>query len=459
MKVFLISANRCTDPYPVFPLGLATVAEALRREGHTVEIFDCLWDSGLEMRLGAFVPELVGISLRNIDNENSLSEEWYLDDARRLVERSRTACSAPVVLGGAGFSVMPDAILTYTGADYGIAGEGERLIVELADMLERGAPPAVRIFRQIQPLNRMEIGTCLHDEKWVAQYASGGGGFGIQTKRGCPHRCVYCSYPSIEGRTLRARDPEAVVEEMAWLGEHCAGASVFFTDSVFNDGQGLWREVVNALLHRNNRVAWSAYFRPGGLSAEDIALMKRSGLRSAELGTDAASDTALRGLGKNFTFAEAEACNRLFAQHSVPAAHFLMFGGPDETPASVREGIANIKRLAGAVIFPFMGIRILPGTPLHRRATRDGVITETTDLLKPAYYLSPSLDRFDLRAELVAGFADISNVIFPPNEMRDFTEALRSMGHGGSLWELLATALARRNRRVTPPANPASLPR
>ena len=456
MNVFLISANRCTEPYPVFPLGLATVAEALRRAGHTVETFDCLWGDGLEVRLRAFAPGLVGISLRNIDNENSLSEEWYLDDARLLVERIRAVSTAPVVLGGAAFSVMPDAILSHTGADYGVAGEGERLAVELADTLERGGCPAARVLRQTPPLKRAEIGAGLRDATWAARYTSGGG-FGIQTKRGCPHGCVYCSYPAIEGRSLRARDPEAVADEVAWLGEHCPGASVFFTDSLFNDGLGLWRGVVDVLLRRSSRVPWSAYFRPADLTAEDIALMKRSGLKSAELGTDAASDTALRGLGKTFTFAEAEACNRLFAEHAVPAAHFLMFGGPDETPASVREGIANVKLLTGSVVFPFMGIRILPGTPLHRRATRDGVITEATDLLKPAYYLSPALDRFELRTELEAGFADAPNVVFPPDKMRDFTEALRNMGHGGSLWELLAASQARHIRRRTPSTSPAPM--
>ena len=452
MKVFLISANCCTEPYPVFPLGLATIAEALRRAGHTVETFDCLWDDGMEARIRAFDPGWVGISLRNVDNENSLSEEWYLDDAHKLVSRIRDASAAPVVLGGAGFSIMPETILSHTGADYGIVGEGDQLAVRLTEMLERGGRPCAPLLRQTAPLGSAEIGAGLCDPQWVARYVANGCSFGIQTKRGCPHRCVYCSYPSIEGATIRAREPEAVAGEVAWLGKHHPDASVFFTDSVFNDGQGLWRNVVDALLRQGNRVPWSAYFRPTNLTAEDIALMKRSGLKSAELGTDAASDTALRGLGKDFTFAEAEACNRRFSEHAIPVAHFLMFGGPDETPESIREGIQNVKRLTNSVVFPFMGIRILPGTPLRKRAIRDGVIAAKASLLKPAYYLSPALNGIDLRAELAAGFADSSNVVFPPDAMRDLTEALRRMGHGGSLWELLAAARTRRSRNRQPSA-------
>ena len=158
MKIFLISANRSTEPYPVFPLGLATIANALRTAGHCVEIFDCLFDSDLHERLRAFAPQLVGISLRNIDNENSLAEEWYLDDIRQLVASvhdvtRRARRSRPtVVLGGAGFSIMPEKILEHTNADYGIAGEGEVLIVKLADILARGEKPEARILWQVPPL-------------------------------------------------------------------------------------------------------------------------------------------------------------------------------------------------------------------------------------------------------------------------------------------------------------------
>ena len=68
-KVLLISNNRCTNPDPVFPLGLACLNSALRRAGH-----DTLWaDSlaggeSLEAVLARFQPDAVGISVRNIDD-------------------------------------------------------------------------------------------------------------------------------------------------------------------------------------------------------------------------------------------------------------------------------------------------------------------------------------------------------------------------------------------------------
>lgn len=451
MKVLLISANRCTDPYPVFPLGLATIAAALRRAGHDVEIFDCLWENNAKEALTARMktgrPAVIGISVRNIDNENSLHEERYLDDVKDLVRLAHEACAVPVVLGGAGFSIMPNRILAYTGADYGVAGEGEAVIAAFADRAAKGQWPGEKILKQEQPLTGRGIAAGTYDELWIQRYLQHGGGCGVQTKRGCPHRCVYCSYPSIEGRVLRPRDPAAVAEDMARLSRQRPDVSVFFTDSVFNDDQGLYLAVIEELERRGLHTPWSAYFKPTGLTPELIERMKRTGLKSVEMGSDGASDTALRGLGKRFTFADVERSNRLLTEQNVPTAHFVMFGGPNETPESVREGIVNLKRLDRCVIFPFMGIRILPGTELAVRAVREGVLAPDADLLEPAYYFSPELDRAWLSDTLNQAFCDERNIIFPPDAMSTLTDALRAMGHGGSLWELLLAQRMRKSAR------------
>jgi len=69
-RILLISANRCTTPDPVFPLGLAHLNAALRETGH-----DCIWLDRLAEadRFAQIVkdchPDLIGISLRNIDDE------------------------------------------------------------------------------------------------------------------------------------------------------------------------------------------------------------------------------------------------------------------------------------------------------------------------------------------------------------------------------------------------------
>jgi hypothetical protein len=68
-RILLISVNRCTAPDPVFPLGLAHINAALRRAGHETRWLDRLSNADrLVEMLKEFQPDLVGISLRNIDD-------------------------------------------------------------------------------------------------------------------------------------------------------------------------------------------------------------------------------------------------------------------------------------------------------------------------------------------------------------------------------------------------------
>ena len=59
----------------------------------------------------------------------------YYDQARRLTQVVREVTSASMIVGGPGFSIMPEAILDYIGADYGVVGEGEQVLVKLLDGL------------------------------------------------------------------------------------------------------------------------------------------------------------------------------------------------------------------------------------------------------------------------------------------------------------------------------------
>ena len=123
MNILLISANTARSPYPVFPIGLGIIAGVLRRAGHAVTLFDLLQHNGAVDAAAAAAragrPQLVGISIRNIDNVNILNEQRYVDTVRRLVSAVRAESDAVILLGGCGFSIMPERILEAVGADYG----------------------------------------------------------------------------------------------------------------------------------------------------------------------------------------------------------------------------------------------------------------------------------------------------------------------------------------------------
>lgn len=451
-RIFLLSANVTVEPYPVYPLGMAMVAAALAARGHEVRQFDFLAADRSEEALVAavreFAPEVVGLSLRNIDNVDSFSAEngWYLAIARTLVARVRETTAAPVVVGGPGYSIMPEGILDYLGADYGIVGEGEKSFPELVEKLVRGEA-APRLNAGATPMSGGEIGGSLLQPEFLHFYVERTGMVNLQTKRGCPHACTYCSYPQLEGSQFRQRDPAAVVEEILRIKKEHGIDSFFFTDSVFNDRQGHYLLVAEELLRQQAAIRWCGFFRPQGMRRRELALLKRAGLYAMELGTDAGSDATLAALGKGFTFAEAAAVNRAAVEEEIPCAHFIMFGGPGETADTVNEGLANIVGLENCVVFAFSGIRILPGTPLHAQAVREGILAADHSLLHPAYYFSPQVDREWMNTAIKTSFQGQRGRIFPPSEGQERLAVMHRFGYRGLLWDQLISFGRRRGEK------------
>ena len=450
MKVLLISANVTLSPYPVYPLGMSMVAAALEQAGHTVHQTDFLvlgTDlAAVGREVEQFGPDLIGISVRNIDNVNLLHEKYYIDNVSNIVAKIREVSGAKVLLGGAGFSLVPELILKETGADYGIIGEGELLVVEFANNAARGIYPDRPLLGPDAPLCGGSIGAALYDERLFDFYQRSGNIASIQTKRGCSSKCLYCTYPLLEGVALRTREPRAVVDDIELLRDRFGAKYIFFVDSVFNDDQGCYLELIDEMERREVSIPWTAFIKPGGLTDEIVERMKRTGFAAAEVGADAACDTTLSRMAKGFSFADIVSCTELFARHGIATSHFFMFGGPGETEATVQEGIQNILGLRGCVSFIFMGIRILPDTPLARLALKEAVLAPDDGMLKPVYYLSPALDATWLQDTLTRAFEGVRHCVFPPDALDDSLQVLHRLGYAGPMWDLLLQGKKQRER-------------
>lgn len=457
MRVLLINANITVSPYPVYPLGLSVVAQALTRAGHEVRQYDTLKEENsldaLAEEIGRFRPELVGISVRNIDNVNFMNEQYYIENVKNIVGKVKSVSAATVVLGGAGYSLIPDLILQETGADFGIVGEAESLVVEFAANLARGVTPKERVIGPAEKVEGDSIVSALYDERVMEYYLRSGNIAAIQSKRGCNSTCVYCTYPLLEGSRIRQRDPGAVVDDMERLHHVHKAKLIFFVDSVFNDDEGAYRALIDEMLRRKVSIPWTGFIKPKGMTGEIVKQMKETGLIAVEIGSDAASDTTLHRLGKSFTFREIIETSDLFVANGVATSHYFMFGGPGETPETVAEGIVNVKALQKCVKFIFMGIRVLPRTPLARLALQEGVIPPGDGLLKPTYYLSPSVGREWLEQTLTEAFARTRDCIFPPDAVDNSLRVLHKLGYTGTLWDLLlpGKAGARKARRAHAP--------
>jgi lipid biosynthesis B12-binding/radical SAM protein len=437
-ECLLVSTNRVVTPFPVYPLGVAHLLGALAEAGYPARHYDLLAGDGLA-GLAAMLtdrePGLIGLSIRNLDTVDSTAPDAFMEGVVEAVAFIRRYSRAPLVLGGPAFSIMPETIMALLQADYGVVGEGEQLLPWLVAELAAGRKPSQKILRA-RP-GATEWHKVVYDQAIADHYLARGGMLNIQTKRGCPYRCSYCSYPVLEGKSYRFRDPAEVAAEVMRVGGEYGAKCIFFTDSVFNDKQGHYLEVAEALIRAGNKTPWCGYFRPQHLTAEGLALMKRAGLSAMELGSDAGCDATLAGLQKDFTFAEVIRVNELAVAGNVPCAHFVIFGGPGETRQTLAEGLANIDKLANTVVFAFAGIRVLPGTAMHQRAIDDGVLAPDRSLLEPFFYFSPQLDAQELDRTVKAAWRGRFDRIYPASGLQERVTRLHSKGYVGPMWDLL----------------------
>jgi len=451
MRVLLISANTETISMPTLPLGFACVAAATQNAGHEVALLNLMFEGdpkvGIRTSIEDVRPEVIGISVRNIDDQNMLRPRFLLASVKEVIASCRSFSHAPIILGGAGYSIFPGSALGYLRADIGIQGEGEIVFPLLVDRIGKGGElsdlPGIHLAGQ---LALTDISSCLsfprkrestslstdvgprlrggdvrfssyqvavvrasrkpplrYFEKnldklplpepnlWIPPGASKRKLWvPVQSRRGCPLDCTFCSTSAIEGRAIRRRSPTRVVNWLKQLRK--TGCRNFnFVDNVFNlppdYAKTLCRQVIQAGLGLH---LWCLIY-PKWIDAELVELMGRAGCRQISFGFESGSDEMLRSLNKRFDRKEVSAVSRMFAEAGIERMGFLLLGGPGETKDSVEESLSFADSLNLETLKITVGLRIYPQTPLARTAVAEGVVKAEDDLLFPQFYLQPEL--------------------------------------------------------------------
>ena len=416
MRVLLINSNLKDDILAAPPIGLCYVASAAQVAGHEVRVLDLCFkrhiEQELEQAIIGFSPQVIGVSLRNLDNVNMLRLISYLPPALQIVEKIRSLTAAPLVLGGSGASLDPQGVLEFLHGDYLIVSEGEKSFVALLAALNSGesaagipgvamlcqgkfhlTPPQLTSFPSGNP--RLA--------KWVdlTPYEKLGGTYTIQTKRGCRMRCIYCTYNQVlEGNHLRLRAPSEVVDEIEEAFYQFKPETFEIVDSVFNDPLGHCQEILEEIIRR----PWKARFTTMGVSPKNLDhrflhLMQRAGFTSFMISPESASETMLTSYQKGFGVEDlrraAEAINRF----SFPVLWNFLIGGPGETNRTVQATLNFIEQHLTRKTGPplnlaniFLGVRIYPGTQLWQIALDEGFVHDQCSPLRPLWYLSRELD-------------------------------------------------------------------
>ncbi len=410
MRLLFISSNRCRLVFVPLPLGLAAVVAALGSE-HEVRVVDFMFAKDplaqVDRAVAELSPELIGISVRNIDNQDSRLPEIYFPEVKELVQHLRGISPAPVLLGGAGFSVAPREFMEYTNADFGMVGEGEFLASFLEAYPEKrwDQVPGL-IWRQEgllklnrrQPVRRLDLLPAPALEYFTPRrYQDTRGSAGlpgmipVQSRRGCPMRCIYCSTPLLEGSQTRAWAPEQVASWLAaWHGKWGLNR-FFFVDNIFNCPVDYGRRLCRAIAALRLPLEWGCLINPAFPDQELFELIGASGGVMVQVGNENGSELMLNRLGKGFDLKQVERTLKLLKAAGLPFTCFLLLGGPGETRETVQESVAFLEAFQPRMVSVKAGIRIHPGLPLHRLALEEGVVNSEDNLLWPKFYLAPAI--------------------------------------------------------------------
>lgn len=405
MKVLLISANTERSHMVTLPLGLGLVAEATRRAGHEVAFLDLLAASDPHQVLGEVLastrPEVIGISIRNIDDQNRQEPHFLLEEAKWVVAGCRSASAAPIVLGGAGFSIFPREVLAYLKADFGIRGDGERAFPMLLECVRKRsdprAVPGVYAFGDEVDRGRAEADDLDALPLWDATLLENRRDdpeslwLPIQSRRGCPNDCSYCSTSTIQGRRIRCRSSALLADELAAL-ERRGFHRFYFVDNSFNLPESQAFDLCREIKERHLAITWRCILYPHLLSEELVRAMAEAGCTEVSLGFESGSTRVLAEMNKRFRAEDVRRASQLIEAYGIRRMGFLLLGGPGETRETVEESLAFARSLHLEELKITVGIRIYPGTPLARRALEEGLLRPEESLLQPTFYLGPGLE-------------------------------------------------------------------
>jgi radical SAM superfamily enzyme YgiQ (UPF0313 family) len=346
-------------------------------------------------------PEVIGISIRNIDDQNRHNTRFFFEEDNQVISLARKLSKAPIILGGAGYSMFPDAILDASEADIGIEGEGEAIFTTVLNRLAKNEPleglPGVHVkdrglmakrllIRQpddfaLPDPDLLFVPTSDMSDLWIP----------VQTRRGCPMGCSYCSTGKIEGTVTRKRSPKNVVEWMAKLqsrGLH----QFYFVDNTFNLPPSYAISLCKEMAKASLGLKWRCILYPSRIDEALIESMAEAGCFEAAVGFESGDEKMLKGMNKRFGREDIVHASALLKQYGIRQMGFLLLGGPGETRESVKESLLFADSLGLESMRITIGIRIYPGTALAEQACREGVISPDDDLLRPQFYIVAGLE-------------------------------------------------------------------
>jgi len=404
MKVLLVQSYLGRKEKLVYPLGLVHIAAPLRDQ--EVKLLDPNVASepyeALRSELRAYRPDVVAVSLRNVDTTHSYDPFFYYDSFVRQVKLIKSeAPGSALVVGGPGFSIFAETIMKRVPEiDFGVFLEGDESFAEL--LANIGRPHEVKgiYYRDSDAIKFTGVGrlpdlSLLPHPRWdladLRRYRGQGFQIGLQTKRGCPFKCLYCVYPFLSiSPTIRLRPPEMVGEEIEQV--LALGAEeIHFCDEVFNYPIEHAEAVCREIIRRRLRFRWRAFFNEKHTSEQLVKLAQEAGCAVFEYSPDGYSDRTLQSLRKALRTEDLDRVYSIFenVRSGRLKASFIL-NAPGDSTTNVLRLLWFVARMSLRLRYPFFStlsvMRIYPHTGIHEIALEEGLVEESDDLFRPVFY-------------------------------------------------------------------------
>jgi radical SAM superfamily enzyme YgiQ (UPF0313 family) len=419
MRILLIATNR----YRLLasaPIGALAIADQLRRGGDEVALLDLMHarDPAAELTraLGRHRPELIGLSIRNRDNQ-SFGDDYHdpLPDLHEIMQTLRAHSDAPVLIGGTAVTTFPTQMLRETGADYGFAGDDPVLVQGLVDSLAAG-----RLDTEVPGLVWREHGTVRANpaqlSEALAQRFSGHENLdlrayrrrgyydcGVLTHAGCNRGCMFCDAHVTFGRHPRLRDPAAVCDEMSALVRNHGARSLWLVNTGLNHPLDHAKELCARIAEARPGAGYACIIEPGDdIDAELARQMRRSGCQLAMIFATTLDDTVLERNAMPYRRHHIERTAQLLDEAGITYMLGLMFGLPGETLDGVEQSLDQGHRLGAVYQQTGVGFRIQPHTPLRDIAVAEGQLAADDDCFTPTFYSAREAPDKGVRARIRA---------------------------------------------------------
>jgi anaerobic magnesium-protoporphyrin IX monomethyl ester cyclase len=372
------------------PLGLLTLAaELLKIEGSSVKIIDMEGENiTLEetvKKAVEFRPDIVGITLHATAAHNNAG---YI--ARRIKELKPDTV---LIAGGHHATFLPNELLR-SGFDISVLGEGDETIFDIGNAVKdggdfRGVNGIVyrdggSIFRNPSrslivdldslPMPAMEL---LDASKYTFKVFGGENKvMCIETSRGCPYACDFCSVTPTWGNRWRNKSNDRIIQEIN-LARKYGYNWIFFTDDIFVVYPNVKHrfELFNRILKEDIRTRWIVQMRADVTSKnpELIELGAKAGMKISFLGVESGSEEILKKMHKGEFTSQSEDAVKLLSRNGIVVLVGMMIGAPYERLRDVFASIKFSKQLAraGADAVQFSIYTPLPGTRVFDDAIRN----------------------------------------------------------------------------------------